>query len=126
MYFSAGISSKFDHLKDSNVDAFWLSPFYPSPMVDFGYDISNFVDVDPIYGTLEDFENLVEKAHASDIKVIVDFVPNHSSDKHEWFQKSVKNIQPYSDFYVWMNGTVQDDGSIARPNNWVKIDISAI
>ena len=120
LFVHAGISNKLDHLIDSNVDAFWLSPFYPSPMVDFGYDISNFVDVDRIYGTLEDFENLVQRAHAVNIKVIVDFVPNHSSDKHEWFQKSIKNIKPYSDYYIWSNGTVNENGTRYKPNNWVK------
>ena len=113
--------SKLDHMKESNVDAFWLSPFYPSPMVDFGYDIADFNAVDPIYGTLKDFENLVEKSHQMNIKVIVDFVPNHSSDEHVWFQKSVKNIQPYSDYYVWVNGTVLPNGTVVPPTNWVNI-----
>lgn len=90
-------------------------------MVDFGYDISNFSDVDPFYGTLDDFDELVAQAHALNISVIVDFVPNHSSDKHEWFEKSVKNIEPYSDYYVWKNGTVLANGTIVPPNNWVKI-----
>ncbi|XP_076628859.1 alpha-glucosidase-like [Colletes latitarsis] len=116
-----GITSKLDHLSESNVDAFWLSPIYPSPMVDFGYDISDFKSIDPVFGTMQDFERLVAVAHAKSLKVIVDFVPNHSSDQHEWFQKSLQNIEPYKDFYVWHNGTLTENGTLAPPNNWVSV-----
>ncbi|KAJ8680494.1 hypothetical protein QAD02_016281, partial [Eretmocerus hayati] len=112
-----GVESKLQHLVDSKFDAFWLSPIYPSPMVDFGYDISDFKDVDPVFGTLKDFDDLLKKAHELKLKLILDFVPNHSSDKHEWFQKSVKKIDPYTDYYVWSEGKVVD-GVREPPNNW--------
>lgn len=111
--------SKLDHLVESNVDAFWISPIYPSPMVDFGYDISNFLDIEPVFGTLQDFEDLLQAAHNMSLKVFMDLVPNHSSDKHEWFQKSLKNIEPYSDYYIWHKGSVLKNGTVVRPNNWV-------
>ncbi|KOC69745.1 Alpha-glucosidase [Habropoda laboriosa] len=116
-----GIMSKLDHLIESNVDAFWLSPMYPSPMVDFGYDIQNFTDVDPIYGTMQDFDSLLEAAHEKSLKLFLDLVPNHSSDKHEWFYKSLQNIKPYNDYYVWHKGRVLKNGTIVAPNNWVSV-----
>ncbi|XP_015432639.1 PREDICTED: alpha-glucosidase-like [Dufourea novaeangliae] len=116
-----GIKSKLNHLPESNIDAFWVSPIYPSPMVDFGYDISNFVDIDPIFGTIQDFEDLLDTAHNMSLKMIMDLVPNHSSDKHEWFQKSLQNIEPYTDYYVWRNGTVLENGTVVPPNNWVSV-----
>lgn len=121
-FFAAtGVMNKLDHLIESNVDAFWLSPIYPSPMVDFGYDISDFLDIDPIFGTMQDFEDLLNLAHIKSLKVIVDFVPNHSSDKHEWFQKSLKNIEPYTDYYIWRKGRVLENGNVTAPNNWVSL-----
>ena len=108
------------HLVDTKVDAFWLSPIYPSPMVDFGYDVSDFRGIDPVYGTMEDFENLLQEAHKLNLKVIMDFVPNHSSDKHEWFEKSVKKIEPYTDYFIWHEGKIVD-GERQPPNNWVSI-----
>ena len=72
-------------------------------MKDFGYDISDFVEIDPIFGNLDDFKSLVNTAHRRGIKIIMDFVPNHSSDEHEWFQKSLKREEPYTDYYVWAN-----------------------
>lgn len=117
--FFIGIESKLDHLIDLNVDAYWISPIYKSPMVDFGYDISDFCDIEPTFGTLEDFEHLVNVSHRQGLKVVMDYVPNHSSDLHEWFQKSLKNIQPYSDFYTWLPGKINADGSRSPPNNWV-------
>ncbi|XP_032685973.1 alpha-glucosidase-like [Odontomachus brunneus] len=116
-----GIESKLPHLVASGVEAFWLSPIYPSPMVDFGYDISDFTDVDPIYGTMADFEALTKTAHEHSLKVIMDFVPNHSSDQHEWFQKSLRGIEPYTDYYVWHKGKVLANGTVTVPNNWVSV-----
>lgn len=107
-----------EHLVDSKVDAFWLSPIYPSPMVDFGYDISDFKGIDPVYGSMIDFENLLKRAHELNLKVVMDFVPNHSSDKHEWFEKSIKKIDPFTDYYVWHPGKIVD-GKRQAPNNWV-------
>jgi len=116
-----GIMSKLEHLTESNINAFWLSPIYPSPMVDFGYDISDFVNIDEMYGTLEDFDALMNAAHNASMKIIMDFVPNHSSDKHEWFQKSLKSIEPYTDYYVWHKGKVLPNGTVTVPNNWVSV-----
>ncbi|XP_066590163.1 uncharacterized protein [Prorops nasuta] len=116
-----GITSKLGHLVDSNVNAFWLSPIYPSPMVDFGYDISDFRGIDPAFGSMDDFEQLVTASHKASLKVIMDFVPNHSSDKHEWFKKSLQNIEPYSDYYIWHRGRVLDNGTVTVPNNWVSV-----
>lgn len=115
-----GITSKLTHIKDIGADALWLSPIYSSPQVDFGYDISNFTDIDPQYGTLTDFTKLVNKAKEVGLKVLLDFVPNHSSDQHSWFQNSIKRIKPYDDFYIWRDGKVVN-GTRKPPNNWLSI-----
>ena len=111
-----GVRSRLDHLAWLGVDAIWLSPFFRSPMADFGYDVSDYCDVDPLFGTLEDFDALVADAHAREIKVIVDWVPNHSSDQHPWFEEArASRDNPKRDWYVWREPTA--DG--APPNNWV-------
>lgn len=115
-----GITSKLEHFVDLNVSAIWISPIYLSPMVDFGYDISNFTDVDPVFGTLTDFTNLTTKAKTLGLKVILDFVPNHSSDKHPWFVNSIKKIKPYDDYYIWMDGKLVN-GTTEPPNNWLSV-----
>jgi alpha-glucosidase len=81
-----GVLSRLDYLSALGVDALWLSPIYPSPMKDFGYDVADYTAVDPLFGTLEDFDRLVRAAHARSLKLILDFVPNHSSDEHPWFK----------------------------------------
>src|SRR3990170_4933668 len=81
-----GITSRLDHLVELGVDALWLSPINTSPMHDFGYDISDYEDIDPIFGNREDFENLIAEAHRRNLKVMMDLVINHSSHEHEWFQ----------------------------------------
>ncbi|PSN41543.1 Maltase 1 [Blattella germanica] len=116
-----GITEKLDHFKDLGVGTVWLSPIYKSPMVDNGYDISDFYDVDPSFGTLEDFDRLVARAKELDLKVVLDFVPNHSSDENEWFQKSVQRIDPYTDYYVWHDGKIDETGKRVEPSNWVSI-----
>lgn len=83
-----GIRSRLGYLKDLGVDAIWLSPFYKSPMKDFGYDVSDYCAVDPIFGTLADFDRLLEDTHKRGIKLIIDLVPNHTSDQHPWFVES--------------------------------------
>ena len=84
-----GVIDKLDYIKGGDnslgIDAIWFSPFYPSPQADMGYDVADYCDIDPIFGSLDDFKELVEKAHARDIKVMVDFVPNHTSNQHPWF-----------------------------------------
>ncbi|XP_044744078.1 maltase A1-like isoform X1 [Chrysoperla carnea] len=112
-----GIRERLPHLKDIGVTSAWLSPIYKSPQVDGGYDISDFKDIDPMFGTLEDFDKLVAEAKKLDIKIVLDFVPNHSSDKHEWFEKSIKRIEPYTSFYVWADAKIVN-GTRQPPNNW--------
>src|ERR1035437_9108036 len=115
-----GITQRLDYLKSLGVDAIWLSPIYPSPQVDFGYDISDYENIDPQYGTLADFDRLVAEAKKRDIRIIMDMVMNHSSDKHKWFEQSRSSRDnPYRDWYVWHDGkgqTATDKGEV--PNNW--------
>jgi len=112
-----GIIAKLDYLSDVlGVDALWLSPIYPSPMADFGYDVSNYVDVNPMFGTLADFDELVKEAHRRGLRVIIDFVPNHTSDQHPWFIESRSSrTNPKRDWYFWRDA--RPDGSL--PNNWL-------
>lgn len=111
----AGITGKLDYLSWLGVDAVWLSPIFPSPMVDFGYDIADYTDVDPIFGTFEDFEELLGEAHGRGMKVILDYVPNHTSSEHPWFLESRSSCEnPKRDWYVWADP--KPDGSL--PNNW--------
>lgn len=106
------------YLVDSKFNAFWMNPIYKSPTLDFGYDISDFKAIDPIFGTMEDFKDLILEAHKLNLKIIMDFVPNHSSYQHEWFQKSVKKVEPYTDYYIWHEGKVVN-GTRQVPTNWV-------
>ncbi|XP_049312552.1 maltase A3-like [Bactrocera dorsalis] len=115
-----GVTSVLPYLKEIGITGTWLSPFLKSPMADFGYDISNFTDVDPLFGTMEDFERMVTKAKELDIKIILDFVPNHSSDECEWFIKSAARDPVYKDYYVWHPGKLVD-GIRQPPNNWVSV-----
>ncbi|XP_017471229.1 PREDICTED: maltase A2 [Rhagoletis zephyria] len=117
-----GIASRLEYLKELGVTATWLSPIFKSPMADFGYDISNFTEVDPIFGTMADFDALITKAHQLGLKIILDFVPNHSSDECEWFQKSVRREDGYDDFYVWEDGKIDaQTGERMPPSNWVSV-----
>lgn len=112
-----GIIEKLDYLSDLGVEAIWLSPIYKSPMADMGYDISDYKDIDPIFGNLADFDNLIKKSHDLGIKVLMDFVPNHTSLMHPWFQESKKSVtNPKHDFYIW-----KDPKSGAEPNNWLSV-----
>ena len=114
----AGILARLDYLAWLGVDAIWISPFYPSPLADGGYDVSDFVDVDPRLGDLATFDALVARAHALDIAVVIDIVPNHTSDEHPWFVESRSSRQsPKRDWYVWRDG--RPDGS--PPNNWIRV-----
>lgn len=111
-----GIISKLEHLKNAGVTVCWLSPIYKSPQVDDGYDISDYRDVDPMFGTLDDFDQLVAKATELGIKVVMDFVPNHTSNEHEWFVLSENKADGYEDYYVWADPNTITGGT---PNNWV-------
>lgn len=115
-----GITSKLNHIADIGADALWMSPIFTSPQKDFGYDVENFTDINPEYGTLEDFDELVKEANSLGLKVILDFVPNHSSDKHEWFNKSIQRIKPFDEYYVWRDGPDKNDPS-KPPNNWLSV-----
>jgi alpha-glucosidase len=109
-----GARRRLEHLSWLGVDAVWLSPFYRSPMRDFGYDVSDYCDVDPLFGTLDDFDSFVADAHAEGIRVLVDLVPNHTSDQHPWFVESrASRDSPKRDWYVWRDGTPD-----RPPNNW--------
>ena len=113
-----GITKRLDHLSEVlGVDAVWLSPFYPSPMADFGYDVADYCDVDPLFGDLGAFDRLVAGCHQRGLRVIVDFVPNHSSDQHPWFVESRSSRSSSKrDWYVWRDG--RDGGP---PNNWLSV-----
>ncbi|MCU4184634.1 DUF3459 domain-containing protein [Acidiferrimicrobium sp. IK] len=121
-----GIRRHLDHVAWLGAGAIWLSPFYRSPMADFGYDVADYCDVDPLFGTIEDFDRVVQEAHARDLKVLVDWVPNHSSDRHRWFVSSRSSRQdPKRDWYWWRDdrpdsaGGHGPPGSPGRlPNNW--------
>lgn len=118
-----GITSKLQYFADTGITSVWLSPIYQSPMMDFGYDISDYKAIQPEYGTLEDFDELIANATKLGIKIILDFVPNHSSDKHEWFIKSAAREEGYEDFYIWENGTTSEgeNGTHSPPNNWLSV-----
>jgi alpha-glucosidase len=113
-----GITAKLDYLKDLGVDAIWITPCFPSPQVDFGYDVSDYENIDPMYGTLADFDTLASEAKKRGIRIILDFVVNHSSDQHKWFidSKSSKTAE-HRDWYIWRDGKANG----LPPNNWVSI-----
>ena len=117
-----GIISRLDYLKELKVNGVWLSPFYPSPMADFGYDVADYCDIDPLFGTLEDFKQLLSEAHKRDIKVIIDIVPNHTSDEHKWFKESKRSREgKYSDWYVWKDPKGYRGDKPIPPNNWLDL-----
>ncbi|MRT57718.1 alpha,alpha-phosphotrehalase [Enterobacteriaceae bacterium RIT693] len=108
-----GVIKRLDYLQKLGVDAIWLTPFYLSPQIDNGYDVADYCAIDPTYGTLDDFDSLVAEAHQRGIRIILDMVFNHTSTKHEWFQKSLDKSSPYREFYIWRDGTPD-----VLPNNW--------
>jgi len=115
-----GITARLDYLHDLGIDAIWITPMYPSPGVDYGYDISDYTAIDPVYGSMADFDNLVAEARKRNIRVIMDYVINHTSDQHKWFLESRSSrTNPKRDWYVWLDGkgeTATDKGQ--PPNNW--------
>ena len=114
----AGITSRLDYLQWLGVDAIWIAPFYPSPMADFGYDVADYTDVDPLFGSMDDFDQLVAEAHRRGLRVLVDYVPNHTSDRHPWFIESRSSrTNPKRDWYTW-----RDPGPNGElPNNWISM-----
>ncbi|MFH1797423.1 MAG: alpha-glucosidase family protein [Pseudomonadota bacterium] len=114
----AGATERLDHIASLGVDAIWLSPFFRSPMADMGYDVSDYCDVDPMFGTLQDFDRFLEEAHRRGIKVIIDLVLSHTSDQHAWFRQSrASRDNDKADWYVWADA--KPDGT--APNNWLSI-----
>jgi alpha-glucosidase len=115
-----GITQRLDYLQSLGVDAIWLSPIYPSPQVDFGYDISDYENIDPQYGTLADFDRLVAEAKKRNIRILMDMVMNHTSDKHKWFVESASSKDnPKRDWYIWRDGKPGGTPPNNPPNNWI-------
>lgn len=113
-----GIISRLDYIKELGVDAIWLSPVYPSPDRDFGYDVADYIAIDPKFGTMADFDKLLQEAHKCNLHIVMDLVLNHTSDEHQWFLESKKSKDnPYHDWYMWRDP--KPDGS--QPNNWESI-----
>jgi alpha-glucosidase len=111
-----GITQKLDYLEWLGIRAIWISPVYPSPMVDFGYDISDYTDIHPLFGIMEDLKTLLQQAHQKNMKIIMDLVPNHTSDQHDWFKASRSSRDnPKRDWYIWKD-PAKDGGP---PNNWI-------
>jgi alpha-glucosidase len=111
-----GVIQRLPYLRSLGIDAVWLSPIFPSPMADFGYDISDYTGIDPLFGTMDDFDALVQTAHENRLKVILDLVPNHTSDQHPWFAESrTSRESPKRDWYVWRDGNAEG----GAPNNWL-------
>ena len=114
-----GIRKKIPYLAKLGVDVLWLNPIYASPQVDNGYDISNYREIEPTFGTMEDFENLLAEAHEAGLKIILDLVVNHTSDQHPWFQESRKSKDnPYSDYYIWKDEVINNWGSSFGGSAW--------
>lgn len=117
-----GVTAKLQYLKDTGIDATWLSPIFQSPQRDFGYDVSDFLQVDPLFGTNGDLEELFNEARKLGLKIVLDFVPNHSSNEHWWFVQSELGVEPYRDYYVWHPGKpVPGQARPDVPNNWVSL-----
>ena len=111
-----GITSRLDYLEWLGVDAIWISPIFPSPMADFGYDVSDYTNIDPVFGTLQDFDRLLAEAHRRGIRVVLDYVPNHTSDQHPWFVESrASRHNPRRDWYLWRDPAPGG----GAPNNWL-------
>ena len=116
-----GVLSRLDYIRSLNVDAIWFSPLYPSPNADFGYDISDYMDIHPDYGNLEVFRQVLDAAHERGMRVFMDLVVNHTSDEHMWFKESRKGKNnPYHDYYFWRPGR-QKGRRLLPPNNWTSI-----
>ena len=112
-----GIRNQLDYLVDLGIDALWISPIFPSPMRDFGYDVADYCDVDPTFGSLADLDALVSEVHARGMKIILDWVPNHTSSDHPWFaESSASHDSAKRDWYVWRSPT--ESGML--PNNWIR------
>lgn len=116
-----GIIEKIPYLADLGISGLWLCPPYPGPMYDNGYDVADFIGIHPELGTMDDFDDLVAACHANGIRIMLDFIPNHSSIIHEWFQKSRRRLDGYDDWYIWHPGKKDNNGNPVPPNNWPAI-----
>jgi alpha-glucosidase len=117
-----GITERLDYLQTLGVDAIWIAPIFPSPQVDFGYDVSDYENIDPQYGTLADFDHLVAEAYKRNIRIILDMVLNHTSDQHPWFKAAATSRgDPKHDWYVWNDGLKDASGTPKPPNNWISL-----
>lgn len=113
-----GIIEKLDYLKQLGINAVWVSPIYPSPMADFGYDVSDYTGIHPLFGNMDDFDELLREVHRREMKLILDFVPNHSSNEHPWFLKSGSSREnPKRDWYIWKDPAPNG----GPPNNWMSV-----
>ena len=121
----AGLTEKLDYLSDTlGIDVIWVAAVYPSPMADFGYDVSDYTDILPLFGDLEVFDELIAQAHRRDLKVVVDYIPNHSSDQHPWFLESRSSRDnPKRDWYIWVDPKPEggDAAQHRLPNNWLSV-----
>ncbi|XP_012659487.1 neutral and basic amino acid transport protein rBAT [Otolemur garnettii] len=115
-----GIQDKLDYITTLNAKTIWITSFYKSSLKDFRYGIDDFQEIDPIFGTMKDFENLVAAIHNKGLKLIIDFIPNHTSDKHDWFQLSRTRTGKYTDYYIWHDCT-RENGTTIPPNNWLSV-----
>ena len=112
-----GVLEKLDYIKSLNVDAIWFSPLYKSPNKDYGYDISDYRDINPEFGTLDDMKKVIDEAHKRGLKIIMDLVINHTSSEHAWFKEARKSVDnPYHDYYIWRKG--KGKNGKRPPNNW--------
>lgn len=116
-----GVTEKLEYLAELGIDAVWLSPFFVSPKRDGGYDVADMTSIDPMYGTLDDFNQLVRAAHERNMKIMIDFVPNHTSDQHEWFQSSRLKSGGKDDWYIWSDPVYDENGVRRPPNNWASV-----
>ncbi|MFW5940546.1 MAG: alpha-amylase family glycosyl hydrolase, partial [Chloroflexota bacterium] len=125
-----GAMQRLDHVKSLGVDCIWILPMYPSPLKDDGYDVADYYDIHPDYGTLDDFQAFVDEAHARGLRVIIDLVMNHTSDQHTWFQEARRDPQsPYHDYYVWSEtGEEYSDARIIfldyEESNWTYDEVA--
>uniref|UniRef100_V9KE73 Amino acid transporter heavy chain SLC3A1 n=1 Tax=Callorhinchus milii TaxID=7868 RepID=V9KE73_CALMI len=115
-----GIREKLDHFVDLNIKAIWINSVYKSPMKDFGFDVEDYEAIDPVFGTMEDFDDLIEVMHDRGLKLIMDLIPNHTSDKHRWFQLSRNRTEKYVDYYIWRDCEHKNNRT-TYPNNWVSV-----
>lgn len=111
-----GLRQRLDYIQSLGIRTIWLTPIYPSPWKDYGYDVSNFCDIDPRFGTLDDFRALIKDIHSRQMRIIIDFVPNHTSNIHPWFQAALRNDPQYVDYYIWHEG--KNNGK-DLPTNWM-------